>query len=593
MPHRLTHAASRLPHRVLIIDDNPAIHEDYRNVLCAHDTNSLELVSKKSLLLGDGLADQPSALNIELVSAFQGEEALELVRQSIAAAAPFMLAFVDVRMPPGIDGIETISRLWEIDPRVQIVICTAFSGHSWEETNRNLTNSDKLLILRKPFDIAVVRQMACSLIAKYELAERVETHIAEMAREAEYTRAIINSSNEAYFEADSGGRIIYWGAKAEALFGWNATEVIGKPLEQLLKYNASSLDNLCDLLADLAANNSGQRRELIAIRRDGRELPVEASISSLNLDGVRIFNAFVHDITSRQKLQTQLGHAQKMEAVGHLAAGIAHEINTPTQYVGDNTRFLLDAFKDFSEVLVKYDALLKAAIEGEVTQEIISETSAAITKADIGYLLEEVPNAINQSLEGVGRIATIVRAMKAFSHPGQKEKVDTDIHQAIDSAVTITRNEWKYVAEVETDFDPKMPLVSCQAGDVNQVFLNLIVNAAHAIGDVVDASGGELGKIKISTRVDGDFAEFRFSDSGTGIAEEHRTKLYDAFFTTKQVGKGTGQGLAIAHSIIVEGHGGTIDFETEVGKGTAFIVRLPLHQVSHERSVDLADTMIG
>lgn len=138
-----------------------------------------------------------------------------------------------------------------------------------------------------------------------------------------------------------------------------------------------------------------------------------------------------------------------------------------------------------------------------------------------------------------------------------------------------------------------MPLVSCQAGDVNQVFLNLIVNAAHAIGDVVDASGGELGKIKISTRVDGDFAEFRFSDSGTGIAEEHRTKLYDAFFTTKQVGKGTGQGLAIAHSIIVEGHGGTIDFETEVGKGTAFIVRLPLHQVSHERSVDLADTMIG
>ena len=593
MLHRTNDSRSLSAQRVLIVDDNPAIHDDYRRVLCVSDLISDGFASAKTVLLGDGSSDEPQTLDVELVSAFQGEEALELIRQSVVESVPFKLAFVDIRMPPGIDGIETISRLWEIDPKVQIVICTAFSDYSWEATNKNLKNSDKLLILKKPFDIAVVRQMACSLIAKYELAEQVEKHIAEMARETKYTRAIINSSNEAYMEADSEGRVIDWGTKAEALFGWNATEVIGKPLSALLKCHASSTDSLPELLADLAANNAGQRRELVAIRRDGRELPVEASISSLDLEGVRIFNAFVHDITSRHKLQTQLGHAQKMEAIGHLAAGISHEINTPTQYVGDNTRFLLDAFNDFSEVLGKYDELLKAASAGEATEGIIAATEAAILKADLGYLLEEVPHAINQSLEGVGRIATIVRAMKALSHPGQKEKAETDIHQAIESAVTISRNEWKYVAEVETEFDPLMPLVSCQAGEVNQVFLNLIVNAAHAIGDVVGSSGGELGKIKISTRVDGDWAELRFADSGTGIPEENRAKLYDPFFTTKQVGKGTGQGLAIAHSIIVEGHDGLIDFETEVGKGTTFIIRLPLHHLGSELSDELADTMIG
>jgi signal transduction histidine kinase len=282
-----------------------------------------------------------------------------------------------------------------------------------------------------------------------------------------------------------------------------------------------------------------------------------------------------------------------MESVGHLAAGIAHEINTPTQYIGDNTRFLLDAFNDIGGVLAKYQELLDAVRDGTITKATIAATETAIANADIEYLLDEVPNAINQSLEGVGRITTIVRAMKALSHPGQKEKADTDIHQAIESAITISRNEWRYVAEIETDFDPNMPFVSCQAGDVNQVFLNLIVNAAHAIGDVVGAADGQLGKIRITTRVVEDWAELRFADTGTGIAEEHRAKLYDAFFTTKQVGKGTGQGLAIAHSIIVDGHDGTIDFETEVGRGTTFIIRLPLEHASDELPAELADTMIG
>jgi PAS domain S-box-containing protein len=579
--------------RVLIVDDNPAIHEDYRRVLCADDSHLDNLASTKSLLLGGQPSGKSPDLSIELVSAFQGEEALDLVRRSVADNNPFQLAFVDVRMPPGIDGIETISRMWDIDPDIQVVICTAFSDYSWEETSESLQNSDKLLILKKPFDITVVRQMACSLLAKFELTQQVQQQIAEMARETKYTRAIIDSSNEAYLEADSDGRIINWGDKAEALFGWTSDEINCQDLGVVLQTVRGSDETLHDLLSGLSAKSTGQRREMIARCHDGRELPVEVSITPIDLDGFRFFNVFAHDITSRHKLQTQLGHAQKMESVGHLAAGIAHEINTPTQYIGDNTRFLLDAFNDIGGVLAKYQELLDAVRDGTITKATIAATETAIANADIEYLLDEVPNAINQSLEGVGRITTIVRAMKALSHPGQKEKADTDIHQAIESAITISRNEWRYVAEIETDFDPNMPFVSCQAGDVNQVFLNLIVNAAHAIGDVVGAADGQLGKIRITTRVVEDWAELRFADSGTGIAEENRAKLYDAFFTTKQVGKGTGQGLAIAHSIIVDGHDGTIDFETEVGQGTTFIVRLPLEHASDQLPAELADTMIG
>ncbi len=584
---------NRPPRRVLLVDDTPEIHDDYRRVLCpASDTGDV-LTSAKAMLLGEPSTKPSNDLNVELTSAFQGEEAVELVRRAVTEGAPYGLAFVDIRMPPGIDGIETISQMWAIDPMIQIIICTAFSDYSWEETSERLKRADQFLILKKPFDIAVVRQMAYSLLSKYELTQQVALQITEMERETRYTKAVIDSSNDAYLELDYDGRIIDWGNKAEELFGWKSDEVYCESISKLLKLTRDSDETIEHWLSSLSSQSTGQRREMIAIVSDGRELPVEVSISSVNLDGFHFFNVFVHDITNRRNLQTQLGHAQKMESVGHLAAGIAHEINTPTQYVGDNARFMLDSFGDIKTLLGKFDELLQAAKRGTITDDIIAKLETEIANADIEYLLEEIPNAIEQSLEGVGRIATIVRAMKTFSHPGEKEKADIDIHQAIDSAITISRNEWKYVAEVETDFSDDMPLVNCQAGDVNQVFLNLIVNAAHAIGDVIGTSGGELGKITIATRAVDNWAELRFTDTGTGIAEENRSSLYDAFFTTKEVGKGTGQGLAIAHSIIVDLHDGTLDFETEVGKGTTFIVRLPLNVASSSLSEELEDSMIG
>lgn len=277
----------------------------------------------------------------------------------------------------------------------------------------------------------------------------------------------------------------------------------------------------------------------------------------------------------REIMQTQLSEAKKLESVGQLAAGIAHEINTPIQYVGDNTRFLQDAFKDLSKVIACHRSLARDAAAGAVAPDAITRAEQAVRDVDLEYLEEEVPRAIEQALDGVSRVTNIVSAMKEFSHPGTKGKVATDINRAIKTTVTVARNEWKYVADLTMDMDADLPSIPCLPGEFNQVILNLVINAAHAIGDVVKASGSK-GAIGISTRREDDTCTIRISDSGTGIPESARTRIFDPFFTTKEVGKGTGQGLAIARNIIVSKHSGSIHFETEIGKGTTFIIKLPL-----------------
>ena len=278
----------------------------------------------------------------------------------------------------------------------------------------------------------------------------------------------------------------------------------------------------------------------------------------------------------RQAMEAQLRQSQKLESIGQLAAGIAHEINTPTQYVGDNTRFVKDSFADILKVLKSHEELLAAVKANDVTPELVSRCEGILKAGDLDYLSVQIPTAIEETLEGIERISKIVRAMKEFSHPGNKEKHPANLNKAIESTVTVARNEWKYVADLELKLEPDLPPVPCFLGEFNQCVLNLIVNAAHAIGDVVKKKPGSKGLITVQTRLDADHVEVRVTDTGTGIPESVRPKIFEPFFTTKDVGKGTGQGLAMIYGCIVKRHGGTVTFETEVGKGTAFIIRLPL-----------------
>jgi len=274
-------------------------------------------------------------------------------------------------------------------------------------------------------------------------------------------------------------------------------------------------------------------------------------------------------LEERDRLEDNLRQAQKLEAIGQLAVGIAHEINTPTQYVGDNLRFLKESFGELDSLLTQ---LVK--LGGVPAGKLLGD-------ADFDYLKEEIPRALNQSLEGVDRVAKIVRAMKEFSHPA-REKTATDLNRAIQSTITVASNEWKYVAEIEMDLDTNLPAVHCSPAEFNQVVLNMVVNAAHAIGDVVGDGAKGKGKIRVRTRPDGEWAVIEISDSGAGMPAHVQQRIFEPFFTTKEVGKGTGQGLAIAHNVIVDKHGGTIKVASAPGKGTTFTIRLPIGGVKSD-----------
>jgi two-component system, NtrC family, sensor kinase len=279
-----------------------------------------------------------------------------------------------------------------------------------------------------------------------------------------------------------------------------------------------------------------------------------------------------------QQTQTQLLQASKLESVGLLAAGIAHEINTPAQFIGSNIDFLDESFVDVQRLMAAVAELAQVVDNGGDVRQIRAKLSVIMEKIDWPYLKEEIPAAIRQSKEGVRRISAIVQAMKEFSHPSSKEMVKTNLNHLLETTVIVASNEWKYVAEMETDLDPDLPPTACLAAELGQVFLNILVNAAHAVAGKIGASGEKKGRIRIVARQYGDQVEIRISDSGTGIPEEIRGRVFDPFFTTKAVGKGTGQGLAIAHDVVTQKHGGTLTFESQTGEGTTFIIRLPIEQ---------------
>lgn len=281
----------------------------------------------------------------------------------------------------------------------------------------------------------------------------------------------------------------------------------------------------------------------------------------------------------RERVEAELRLSHRLEAVGQLAAGVAHEINTPIQFVGDSVHFLQSAFEDLQPVLRCVQALVEdLASTPAIGSDRAAELARAWEAADAAFVVENVPPALQRTLEGIDRVAAIVRAMKAFAHPGTERFSPADLAEALMTTIVVCRNEYKYVADVETTFGD-LPLVPCHIGELNQVFLNLLVNASHAVAERVEGTA-ERGRIGVETFAEGRVAVVRIRDSGVGIPPELRDKIFDPFFTTKPVGKGTGQGLTLARSIVVR-HGGTLTFESQPGRGTTFEIRLP---ISDERA---------
>lgn len=328
------------------------------------------------------------------------------------------------------------------------------------------------------------------------------------------------------------------------------------------------------------ANGDTARVEMEITRPDGHKFLVGFSTSPLHnaLGQVTHYVTLGADITARreaererERLAQELRLAQKLESVGRLAAGLAHEINTPIQYVGDSVHFLRTAHTELSAVLKAHRAALNELAGFPDAAQLITRVRQYEAAADVEFLCSEIPRAIERTLDGADRVAGIVRAMKEFAYPDANEHSPADLNHALNTTLTVSRSEYKHVAKIQTEFG-ELPPVICNIGELNQVFLNLIVNAAHAIQD--SGKDANNGCITIRTRASGEWAEIAIADNGCGIAPENLEKIFDPFFTTKAVGRGTGQGLAIARSIVNEKHGGKIEVDSMPGMGTRFVVRL-------------------
>ena len=363
-------------------------------------------------------------------------------------------------------------------------------------------------------------------------------------------QALVRNSSDLVLVCDVDGNLRYVSPASQAILDMADDELTGTPLGDL--QHPADREPVLNRLHELSVDEDADDSLHCRIRRaDGSYLLMEASFTDLLQDpAVAGIVANLHDVTERSRLEAELRHAQKLESVGQLASGIAHEINTPIQFIGDNVRFIGDAFDD----------VLKATVPSN--------------QVDIDFLAAEVPQAIAQTLEGVDRVAAIVRAMKAFGHPGNDDMSPTDLNGAVRNTLIVASNTVKDVADVAVELGD-LPPVWCHPGDINQVLVNLVVNAAHAIADKVGSSS-KRGTITIQTFIDGKDAVLQVADTGTGIPKDVAGRVFEPFFTTKEVGRGTGQGLALAYTLVTDRHGGSISFVSEDGVGTTFTVRLPV-----------------
>jgi PAS domain S-box-containing protein len=401
-------------------------------------------------------------------------------------------------------------------------------------------------------------------------SERAETE-EEMAKQGEQRlQALLQNSSDMITVVAPDTTVLYQAGSVISVLGHEPSQLEGTALTDWIDdADAATLRALC------AA--PGTSSEEIRMRHaDGTARTCEVRATELPADSIWsgiVLN--IRDIGERKTLEMELQLAQRLESVGQLAAGIAHEINTPIQFVSDTTSFVQGAVLDLMELLSIDAELWEAAEQGAVAPELLERVRAATADADLEYLNERLPAAFERMTDGLTRVADIVSAMRTFAVPPSLERAPVDINAAVRNTLVVTANEYRHVAELTTEFGD-IPTLNGNVGEINQVLLSLIVNASHAIADALGDDGGQ-GRLHVHTSYDDEGVLISIADSGCGIPNEIADRIFDQFFTTKAVGKGTGQGLAIARRLVVDRHGGSLSFESQNGEGTTFFIRLPLN----------------
>lgn len=375
---------------------------------------------------------------------------------------------------------------------------------------------------------------------------QVEQRTQELRGSMERYRALVESTDAIPFECATGSlELTYMAPQTERLLGYLPAEVCGGRFFDRIVHHA-------DRERTQVVRTDAEPLDFRVLTRGGGTRHVRA-LFSRRTDSIATLRGVLLDVTKQRELELELRQAHKLESVGRLAAGVAHEINTPMQYIGDSLTFVDEGVSD-----------LITALGG---------VAAVASDSDLQYVVDQLPLAVARARDGTARVSQIVRSMRVFAHPESDHAVLTDLNAAITSTVTVARSAYTQVADVVLDLSP-LPGVACVAGDITEVILGLLMNATHAIRERA-SSADDRGSITITTRHDGDHVTLAMTDSGCGIPDSVRERIFDPFFTTKPVGQGTGQGLAMAKSI-VERHRGTLTFDSTVGIGSTFTVRIPV-----------------
>jgi len=547
-----------MPTRILLVEDNPLDVRLLREMLNEQAPHKLALAA-----LG-----------------FMSEAENHLATNTVD------VILLDLGLPDA-QGVEAVQRAHAAAPRTPLVVLTGCDDELMADQALQVGAQD--FLVKGKIDTAgllrAIRYATQRMKAEVEMqkaqeeaegANRVKGKLlAELQGAHAETNLFLRSVPSILIGLDCQGRITRWNLTATNIFGIDEISVDGRSMEDCgIKW----LHPMKNEISRWLATESAYRSDNLPYEREGKTRLLGLQVLRIPAESGQHTRFIITgaDVTERMGLELQLRQAQKLEGIGQLAAGIAHEINTPTQFVGDNIRFLKDSWGPVAEFMNFCGTVQSECATGPVSPEHLQRFCELHQKCDLEYLSEHIPKAIDLCLEGVKRIAKIVKGFKEFSHPGSEEKRAINLNQAIETTISVAQHEWKYCADVVTALDADLPLVPCLVGEFNQVMLNLIVNSAHAISSAVEKNGAGKGTITISTRREGDWARIAVADTGAGIPVEIRSRVFEPFFTTKEVGKGTGQGLALAHAAIVNRHQGQLWFESELGQGTTFFIRLPL-----------------
>jgi PAS domain S-box-containing protein len=548
-------------HRILIIDDNTSIHNDFRGILCPDNSDEVAANEMEAVLFGE---NKPKEMSFELDSAYQGQEGFEMVKRALAEHRPYALAFVDVRMPPGWDGVETIARIWEVDPELQIVVCTAYADYSWEEMRAKVGQPDSLLVLKKPFDNIEVQQLAHGLTKKWLLGLQARLQIAELAQanqslvlsEERFSKAFHESPLPCGIQSFPDQRFVDVNQRFAQAAGCKREEMIGRtPAELSLWEKPEVADQWYEGLVrhQLVRDQEGKIRN-----QAGALIEVLVSLSPIALGDQPHVLLLAQDISERALLERQLRQAQKMEAIGQLAAGVAHDFN------------------NILTIIQGHAGLMQQKLDAESSQR----------------------KSLEQITRAAARAATLIRQLLMFSRKQVMQFRHLDLNENLHNAIKMLE---RLVGEhVQIDFRPQSPIPAIHADSsmLEQIAMNLAVNARDAM-----PNGGRLSiTTSLETihraptpmdpeRRDGEYLCLTFRDTGMGMDTQVLSRIFEPFFTTKAVGQGTGLGLSTVFGIVRQ-HQGWLEVESKPNQGTTFRIYFPASEQAAEKSELVVDTAL-